>query len=103
MGEFKTSLRLSPATSRKEWLKQRRSAKKSGATIIVGGSGYAIPTEAVSGAGYGGAGSEALARLNDMFERVNIGTDEEPVYAIRAKYGFFSDSFVSAGGMNTTE
>lgn len=102
MGEFKTSLRLSSATSRKEWLKQRRSAKKGGATIIVGGSGYTMPTEAVS-SGDGGAGSEALARLNDMFERVNIGTDDEPVYAIRAKYGFFSDSFVSAGGMNTTE
>ena len=38
--------------------------------------------------------------LNDLFEKVNIGTDTAPVYAIKTKYGFYSDSFVSAKGLN---
>ena len=36
----------------------------------------------------------------DLFEKVNIGTTSAPKYAIRAKYGLFSDSFVSALGLN---
>ncbi len=36
----------------------------------------------------------------DLFEKVNIGTTSEPKYAIRAKYGLFSDSFLSALGLN---
>lgn len=38
--------------------------------------------------------------FDDLFEKVNIGTTAAPVYAIRAKYGFYSDSFVSAMGVN---
>lgn len=101
MGQYKAYTIKKSATSRSLWLANRRrqtsgvdGAELPGTSAIIGGQGIV---------GDGGAGSEALARLNDMFERVNIGTDEEPVYAIRAKYGFFSDSFVSAGGMNTTE
>lgn len=33
-----------------------------------------------------------------IFELVNIGTEESPLMAIRAKYGLFSDSFISARG-----
>lgn len=40
--------------------------------------------------------------LDDLFELVNLGTDEEPSYAIRAKFGFYSDSFVSAMGLNSS-
>ena len=35
-----------------------------------------------------------------FFEEVNIGTAEAPVYATRSKRGLFSDSFVSAMGLN---
>lgn len=35
-----------------------------------------------------------------FFEEVNIGTAEAPVYATRSKRGLFSDSFVSALGLN---
>lgn len=36
----------------------------------------------------------------DLFEKVNIGTASEPKYAIRAKYGLYTDSFLSALGLN---
>lgn len=36
--------------------------------------------------------------LSALFELVNIGTEENPVPAIRAKYGLFSDSFISVRG-----
>ena len=35
-----------------------------------------------------------------FFEEVNIGTAEAPVYATRSKRGLFSDSFLSAMGLN---
>jgi hypothetical protein len=38
--------------------------------------------------------------VTDLFEKVNIGTSSAPVYAIRAKYGLFSDGFVSGKGAN---
>ena len=50
--------------------------------------------------------NESLARkldrsvFYDLFEKVNIGTTSAPKYAIRAKYGLFSDSFLSALGLN---
>lgn len=50
--------------------------------------------------------NESLARkLNksafyDLFEKVNIGTAAEPKYAIHAKYGLYTDSFLSALGLN---
>ena len=42
------------------------------------------------------------ATFDDLFEKVNIGTTSEPKYAIRAKYGLFSDSFLSAMGLNSS-
>ena len=36
--------------------------------------------------------------LASLFELVDIGTDENPLMAIRAKYGLFSNSFISARG-----
>ena len=36
--------------------------------------------------------------FDDLFEKVNIGTASAPVYAIRAKYGLFSNSFISSRG-----
>lgn len=38
--------------------------------------------------------------FDGMFELVNIGTDAAPRYAIHAKYGLYSDSFLSAHGRN---
>ena len=40
--------------------------------------------------------------LDDLFELVNLGTDGQPSYAIRAKFGFYSDSFISAMGIDTS-
>lgn len=102
MATFTTYTRMESALTRKEWLKQRRAAKSDGSTVVVNRGGAVVPGAAIAG-GSSGAGDEALALLNDLFERVNIGTEEEPAYAIRAKYGLYSDSFISAGGMNTTE
>ena len=44
--------------------------------------------------------TDALALFNEMFELVNYGTEAEPKYAIRAKYAFYSDSFISMNGMH---
>lgn len=50
--------------------------------------------------------NESLARkldksaFYDLFEKVNIGTTSEPKYAIHAKYGLYTDSFLSALGLN---
>lgn len=41
------------------------------------------------------------ATFDDLFEKVNIGTEQSPVYAIHAKLGLYSDSFISAGGVGT--
>ena len=38
--------------------------------------------------------------LTDLFEKVNLGTDEAPAWAIRAKYGLYTDSWISAKGKN---
>lgn len=40
------------------------------------------------------------AEFYRYFEEVNIGTAEAPVYATRSKRGLFSDSFLSALGLN---
>lgn len=40
------------------------------------------------------------AAFDDLFEKVNIGTSEQPMYAIRAKYGFYTDGFISSKGLN---
>ena len=36
--------------------------------------------------------------LASLFELVDIGTDESPLMAIKAKYGLFTESFISARG-----
>lgn len=52
--------------------------------------------------------NESLARkldksaFYDLFEKVNIGTAAEPKYAIHAKYGLYTDSFLSALGLNSS-
>ena len=38
--------------------------------------------------------------LSDLFEKVNLGTDEAPAWAIRAKYGLYTDDWISAKGLN---
>lgn len=38
--------------------------------------------------------------ITDLFEKVNIGTSSAPVWAIRAKYGLYTESFLSAKGAN---
>lgn len=105
MATFTTYIRATTALTRKEWIKQRRAAKSDSSTIIVnrGGVGGAVAAGSATVGGSSGAGDEALALLNELFERVNIGTEESPEYAIRAKYGLYSESFISAGGLNTTE
>ena len=42
------------------------------------------------------------ATFDDLFEKVNIGTAAEPKYAIHAKYGLYTDSFLSALGLNSS-
>lgn len=38
--------------------------------------------------------------FDDMFEKVNIGTDSDPRYVIKAKYGFYSVGEITAYGLN---
>ena len=38
------------------------------------------------------------ATFADMFEKVNLGTTSNPIYAIRAKYSLYSDGGISAYG-----
>lgn len=38
--------------------------------------------------------------FDDFFEKVNIGDEENPEYAIRAKYGLFSNDWISSRGIN---
>lgn len=38
--------------------------------------------------------------FDDLFEKVNYGTEEDPKYAIRAKYGLYTNEFLSARGLN---
>jgi len=41
------------------------------------------------------------ADFNELFEKVNVGTSAAPVWAIRAKMGLYSDSFLTAGAINS--
>lgn len=38
--------------------------------------------------------------FDDMFEKVNIGTESKPQYVIKAKYGFYSVGEITAYGLN---
>ena len=42
------------------------------------------------------------ATFDELFEKVNIGTEQSPVYVIHAKLGLYSDSFISAGGIGSS-
>lgn len=42
------------------------------------------------------------ATFDELFEKVNIGTEQSPVYVIHAKLGLYSDSFISAGGVGSS-
>lgn len=73
--------------------------------VSVSGSGNAVTSASVSGHTLTltkGATYLPKSTFDDLFEKVNIGTSSSPVYAIRAKYGFYSDSFVSAMGVNSS-
>lgn len=72
-------------------------------SIVLNGDGNAI-TEAsinnhvltlVKGATY-----LQQSTFDDMFEKVNIGTESAPKYAIKAKYGFYSVGEITAYGLN---
>lgn len=41
--------------------------------------------------------------FSELFEKVNIGTEEKPTWAIKAKYGLFTDQFLSSKGLSTGE
>lgn len=43
-----------------------------------------------------------VATFNDLFEKVNIGTELAPIYAIKAKYDFYSIGEVSAFGAGSS-
>ena len=40
------------------------------------------------------------ATFDELFEKVNIGTTSAPVYAIKAKFGLYTEQFLSARGVN---
>lgn len=40
------------------------------------------------------------ATFDELFEKVNIGTASAPVYAIKAKFGLYTEQFLSARGVN---
>lgn len=42
-----------------------------------------------------------ITTFSDLFEKVNIGTTESPIYVIRAKYNFCSIGWISARGYNS--
>lgn len=39
--------------------------------------------------------------FTDLFEKVNIGSSEYPVYAVKVKYGLYSDEFISSKKPNS--
>lgn len=73
--------------------------------LTVSGSGNAVTTATVSGHTLTltkGATYLPQSTFDDLFEKVNIGTTASPVYAIKAKYGLYSTSFISAMGLNSS-
>lgn len=73
--------------------------------VSVSGSGNAVTSASVSGHTLTltkGATYLPKSTFDDLFEKVNIGTSSAPVYAIKAKYGLYSNSFISAMGVNSS-
>ena len=70
-------------------------------SVKVGGSGNAVTAASVSGHVLTltkGVTFLPQSSFDDLFEKVLL--EDGKTYAIRAKYGFYSDSFVSAKGLN---
>lgn len=73
-------------------------------TVAYSGSGNAITSATFSGHTLTlvkGTTFLTKATFDDLFEKVNIGTTSAPVYAIKAKYGLYTDQFLSSKGLNT--
>ena len=73
-------------------------------TVAYSGSGNAITSATFSGHTLTlvkGTTFLTKATFDDLFEKVNIGTTSAPVYAIKAKYGLYTDQFLSSMGLNT--
>lgn len=73
-------------------------------TVAYSGSGNAITSATFSGHTLTlvkGTTFLTKATFDDLFEKVNIGTTSSPVYAIKAKYGLYTDQFLSSKGLNT--
>lgn len=71
--------------------------------VKVNGAGNAVTSYSLSGHNLTlvkGTTFLTKAAFDDLFEKVNIGTSAAPVYAIRAKYGFYTDGFISSKGLN---
>lgn len=72
-------------------------------TVTVTGTGNAFTSVSISGHTITLTKATTFltkAVFDDLFEKVNIGTSASPVYAIRAKYGLFTNEFMSAKGLN---
>lgn len=73
-------------------------------TVAYSGSGNAITSATFSGHTLTlvkGTTFLTKATFDDLFEKVNIGTTSAPVYAIKAKYGLYTEQFLSSMGLNT--
>lgn len=73
--------------------------------VSVSGSGNAVTSASVSGHTLTltkGATYLPKATFDELFEKVNIGTSSAPVYAIKAKFGLYSEEFISARGANSS-
>lgn len=72
--------------------------------VAYSGSGNAITSATFSGHTLTlvkGTTFLTKATFDDLFEKVNIGTTSAPVYAIKAKYGLYTEQFLSSMGLNT--
>lgn len=94
MEKYKVTATVTEAMSRAQLI----ALKRGRGIAIAGGGGSTVSTT---------AGADVSAKLDraefdELFERVVLkeGEPGESV-AIRAKYGFYSDSFISAGGVNS--
>lgn len=70
--------------------------------VTVSGSGNAVTSASISGHKITltkGTTFLTKAAFDDLFEKVNIGTSAAPVYAIKAKYGLYTEQFLSSMGL----
>lgn len=71
--------------------------------VTVNGAGNAVTSYSLSGHTLTlvkGTTFLTKAAFDDLFEKVNIGTSEQPTYAIKVKYGLYTDDFISSKGLN---